>query len=153
MSRSPNSANPVIPIKTRPSRRLDRAKGKFRQYVGLPYEPPHGCFLLVARIYQEIYGIDLQRDVNDLPHEPRALLGALHQHLATLATEVSSGNEVEGDIVLLRTSSYHIGMIVEPGWMIHVYETPDDSGTTVIESYHAPEWRNNVMGFYRYDCS
>ena len=32
---------------------------KYKPFVGVEYEPPHGCFRLVAKVFDGVYGITL----------------------------------------------------------------------------------------------
>ena len=145
-----SSSLPVIPVKSKPSKKVGLGDGRYRQFLGLPYEYPHGCFTLVARIFYELRGIDLEPhdEISSISaDDPRRLLTVMHERLVTLGKEIDQGQEQEGDVILLRTSKYHVGYVIEPGWMIHAYE----GGSACIESYHAPEWRNCVQGFFRFD--
>jgi hypothetical protein len=52
----------------------------------------------------------------------------------------------EGDVVIIRGRPFHIGVIVESGYMLHAY----NGGTSCIEDYNSIRWRNKINGFYRY---
>lgn len=114
----------------------------YRQYVGLEYVPPYGCLHLVLKVYSELYGIDLDAVAANTPNG----LQRFHRGVAEVGDEVRPGDEREGDLILLRTSPWHIGLVVEPGQMLHCYH----GGTSTIEDYTLGRWRHKVVGFYRY---
>lgn len=121
--------------------------GRYRKFIGEPYEPPHGCFYLVSKVFYEEYGVNLgEMNLDADITSARSGIARLHRVLSSLADEVFPGEEREGDVVLIRTSTHHVGIVVEPGWMIHAY----DGGSACIECYHRIYWRNKVLGFYRY---
>ena len=59
-----------------------------------------------------------------------------------------TGHERPGDVVLLRVRNHpiHVGMVVEPGRMLHIMAGCD----AVIESYNGLEWRHRTLGVFRY---
>lgn len=52
------------------------------------------------------------------------------------------------DIVIFRRAGMesHIGVVVEPGQMLHISE----GGTSCIESYRTGRWKPRIVGFYRH---
>lgn len=113
----------------------------YRQFIGQPYEPPHGCLRLVEQVYREAYGIDLRGCDADVADNDSA---ALYRLLRRLTTPVEDPRE--GDIVLVRSQPWHVGVVIEPGLMLHSYS----GGLSCIENYDSFLWRNRVSGFYRY---
>lgn len=106
------------------------------------------CWGLVNLVWAEHYGHDLPHYSGDYwragtDMRPIAESAAAH---AKNFERVQPGEEREGDGVLLRVLGLptHIGLVVCPGWMLHVQQGSD----SVLEEYASPRWR--VMGFYRY---
>lgn len=115
----------------------------FGQFVGKPYEAPHGCFRLVAQVYREVYGIDIE-DLDQGANSPHQRLARLHQHLSSLCVPVTEP-EV-GDLVLVRSRPWHIGVVVPGREMLHSYA----GGAACIERFDTMRWEHNIEGFYRY---
>ena len=121
-----------------------RIVADFRPWVGITYEPPHGCFRLVEQVYRECYGIDLSGlDAGIEPWDKTSRLQRLHAELARLCIEVDSPQE--GDVILMCRGG-HIGLAIRPGVMLHSYR----GGASCIEDYRDMRWRNRITGFYRY---
>ena len=55
------------------------------------------------------------------------------------------------DLVLLivRGRPWHIGLVVQPPWMLHVERGAD----TVLERYNNLTWQNKIEGFYRHHAA
>lgn len=122
-----------------------RMQDKYLPFVGVAYAEPHGCFTFVARIYRELYGIDLSGLDEGLDQaDSRDRTARIQQSLRALA--VSVGTPQEGDAVIFRGRPWHIGVVVKPGEMIHSYR----GGTSCIERYDSIRWCGRVEGFYRY---
>jgi cell wall-associated NlpC family hydrolase len=119
---------------------------EFGPFIGLPYEPPRGCWTLLCRIYAA-HGVRLP--------EYREVDAVERAELAHAIGErndwqwIPSGAEQPLDAVLLRIAGapMHIGCVVTPGHFLHVRA----GHTSAIESYRGPRWRARVAGFYRYD--
>ena len=62
--------------------------------------------------------------------------------------EIEPGKEKQFDIVLMRIRSLpiHVGIVIEPGWMLHV----EEDTATVTENYTRIKWKHRVIGFYRH---
>src|SRR6056297_1630322 len=118
---------------------------KYKPFVGVEYEPPHGCFRLVAKVFNGVYGIDLGKQDEGLEQaENRDRTARIQQKLIEMTEQVQEPQE--GDVVIVRGRPFHIGVVVEPNWMLHAY----NGGTSCIEDYTSLRWRNRVEGFYRY---
>ena len=117
----------------------------YRPYVGRPYQKPHGCFELVTVVYQDLYGINLDGMDNGIePGDVQAQMTRLHSQLAQKFIEVDAPQE--GDLVLVRSVPWHIGVALNSGEMLHCY----GGGSACIEPFTAGRWRRRVEGFYRY---
>ena len=113
----------------------------YRPLIGREYEPPHGCLRLCEQVYREVYGIDTRDlDAGIQPNDGRALYGLVQR----MTEEVTA--EREGDLILLRSNPWHVGVVIGDGEMIHSYH----GGAACIESYRSAVWRNRVVSFHRY---
>jgi len=118
---------------------------KYKPLVGVEYEPPHGCFRLVAKAFEDVYGIDLGRQDEGLEKaENKDRTARVQQKLVEMTEQVNDPQE--GDVVIIRSRPFHIGLIIAPNMMLHAY----NGGTSCIEDYNSIRWRNRVEGFYRY---
>jgi len=118
----------------------------YRPFIGMEYVPPYGCLHLVQQVFQHCYGIDLDSLTGELSERDmslRNILDCLTRH----TREVDDARE--GDVLLIRADPWHVGVVVEPGSMIHSY-SGDGYGTAIIENYTGPRWGLNVRGIYRY---
>ncbi|TAM09432.1 MAG: hypothetical protein EPN72_01070 [Nevskiaceae bacterium] len=55
-------------------------------------------------------------------------------------------NPREGDVILLRSAPWHVGVVAYPPNMLPCLETR----TSCIESWLSRHWCSRVVGFYRY---
>ena len=118
---------------------------KYKPYVGVEYEPPHGCFRLVAKVFYEVYGIDHGKQDEGLENaQNKDRTARIQQKLVEMTEQVEEPQE--GDVVIIRGRPFHIGLIIAPSMMLHAY----NGGTSCIEDYNDVRWRNRVEGFYRY---
>jgi len=118
---------------------------KYRPYVGVEYEPPHGCFRLVAKVFAGVYDIDLGKQDEGLEEaENKDRTARIQQKLIEMTEQVDDPQE--GDVVIIRGRPFHIGLVIEPGWMLHAY----NGNTSCIEDYKGIRWNSRVEGFYRY---
>lgn len=115
----------------------------YTHFIGLPDEPPHGCLRLCERVFREAYGIDVDPlDIGVATRHDRA--ERMHATLVEHTTEVPAGEEREGDLIILRALPVHIGIVVEPGQMLHSFA----GHHSCISDYRSCKWR--VTGFYRW---
>lgn len=118
---------------------------KYRDFVGVEYEAPHGCFRLVAKVFLEAYGIDLgDQDGDLLQAQSKDRTARMQECLRRMTHEVK--NPQEGDVIIIRGRPWHMGLVVYPPYMIHSY----NGGTACIENYTDMRWRNRIQGFFRY---
>jgi len=128
-----------------------------RSYIGIPFKDfgrDHNgvdCWGLLRLIYKEQLGIELPSYVSEYNStEDAQQLGSLILcHLPEQWREVPLGQEVPGDGVLLRLQGMpmHVGVVVRPGWMIHVHKGID----TCLERYDQAKWRLRITGIYRHE--
>ena len=119
---------------------------KYRPYIGIVYEAPHGCFKLVDQVFNGVYGIDLG-DLDEGLHdaESKDRTARVQQELSRL-TEQVDGEPQEGDVAIIRGRPWHIAVVIGEGKLLHAYA----SGTSCVEEYMSPRLANRVEGFYRY---
>ena len=118
---------------------------KYRRFIGREYEPPHGCLRLVEQVFSEVYGFELDRPDRDVePNDGRGL----YRLLDKLGKPVYPGYVEEGDVIVVRSRPWHIGVVVDPDqkWMLHSYR----GGSACIQPYNTIEWENLIAGFFRY---
>ena len=123
------------------------------KYVGIPFLE-HGrshagvdCYGLVKLIYNERFGLIIPSYDNDYE---TVMDGDGIQNIITRARrswEAVSDARL-GDVVLfhLMRNQRHVGMVVEPGTMIHVERGAD----TVVERYDRMAWNRTLRGIYRH---
>ena len=117
---------------------------KYRFFMGVVYKEPHSCFRLVDDIFTKVYKIDLAKNSQEhLSVSDR--LAAIQQSLSASTNRVSS-EPLEGDLAIMRTLPWHIGVVIGEGKLIHVY----GSGVSCVEDYDSPILVNRIEGFYRY---
>lgn len=123
------------------------------KYVGLPWAdggrgPEYfDCYGLVRWVYLYEYGIEL-------PSLSEEYSSALEKEEVSAIVNSEpwfaepTNEPKEGDVVVLRVKgeSAHIGLVVEPGRMLH---TRFNTGS-IIESYGGIVWRHRVQGFLRW---
>lgn len=120
-------------------------QGNYRPFVGIQYEPPHGCFRLVEQVFRGVYGIDLGKQDEGLENaENRDRTARIQRKLAEMTVEVT--DPVEGDVAIIRGRPWHIAVVIGPKAMLHSY----NGGTSCVEDYTNARWRNRIEGFYRY---
>ena len=118
----------------------------YRRFLGRPFQPPHGCFRLVAQVFEEEYGVDLSnQDAGLDPTDIEGRMARLHKCLAELGREVYRPKEK--DVILIRSTPFHIGVVVDEKKMLHSYS----GGEACIEDFTTGRWRNRVEGFWRYN--
>lgn len=118
---------------------------RYRPFLGLEYEAPHGCFRLVAKVFQDAYGIDLGDQDEGLDEaENKDRTARMQECLRRMTKEVS--DPAEGDVIIIRSRPWHMGVVISPPLMIHSY----NGGTACIEDYNDLRWRSRIQGFFRY---
>src|SRR5690606_24777470 len=77
-----------------------------------------------------------------------AKIGDLIERVSAKWRRVAAGDEVCGDVVVLRVRGrpMHVGLVLGDGQMLHVEKGID----SVIERYTGAGWQSRVFGFYRY---
>ena len=107
----------------------------YAKYVGMTYPPPHGCLMMVADILRNEYEIPIPIDIAERVFE------TMRNHLDKVE------GPIEGDVVLMKGNSWHVGLVTGPGTMIHVSQP---GGEVVVERYSSLQWRSRIRGFYRW---
>jgi cell wall-associated NlpC family hydrolase len=124
-------------------------------YIGLPWldlgrdRAGVDCWGLPRLVYAEVKGIDLP-SYTGLWISPReraeiaAIVAADSAKYPWLLVEDAR----EFDIVMIRRAGIdcHVGLVVEPGRMLHVVE----GGDSCIERYDTGRWKEKVSGIYRH---
>jgi len=124
-------------------------------YVGLPFRA-HGrdrggvdCWGLVRLVLAERFGLALPSYVGGYAGvEDAEDIGRLIRGEMGPWREIPAGGERAGDVVLMRLMNQpmHIGVVVAPGWMLHIEEGID----ACLDRYDGARWRRRVLGIYRH---
>ncbi len=107
------------------------------------------CWGIVYLYYKEILNIDLP-SYTDL-YSASDIRNYEHLH-SIFKTEVPLWQLVDiaipADVVLLRLRGrpIHVGLVIEPGRMLHIEEGID----ICEERYDGIKWKNRVIGVHRY---
>jgi cell wall-associated NlpC family hydrolase len=115
---------------------------ELRGLIGRPYAGRFGCAELVREIMQQ-RGLDLP-DFREMVSDGEKA-EALVRHLREYADPVDRPEP--GDVVLLAWAGHpaHLGVIAEPGVMIHSLETIGAH----LERIDRGRWRRRVLGYWR----
>ncbi len=54
-----------------------------------------------------------------------------------------------GDGVLMRAAPLHVGIVVAPGWMLHI----EEGSNSTCAPYDDIRWGRRVIGFYRWEAA
>ena len=127
---------------------MDGELTKYRPFIGREYEPPHGCLRLVEQVFHEAYEKGRDKVVGIDNGIPANSSRPLFELIQRLTYPVSPGDVQEGDIILVRSRPWHIGVVIDPKkrLMLHSY----DGGAACIEQFIGPSWESRIAGFYRY---
>jgi len=124
-------------------------------YIGKEFQdrgrgdPGYDCWGLACQIMEDIFNVSLPGKDHtyntcfDSSTTSRIILGysdGFHR--------IPENKAKEGDLVLIRKGNYpcHIGLVVQPGWMIHI----EKGCNSVQEDYRQQKWKKRVVGFYRH---
>ena len=124
-------------------------------YIGLPFKPHgrdrHGvdCWGLVRLVLAERFALNLPSYADGYGSTEDARdIGRLIRGELVPWRPVAFGAEQPGDVVLMRLMNQpmHVGLVVDPGWMLHIEEGID----ACLERYDGSRWRQRILGLYRY---
>ncbi|NAZ37141.1 C40 family peptidase [Rubellimicrobium sp. CFH 75288] len=125
-------------------------------YIGLPFAPGGrtreglDCWGLCALVWSEQFGRDLPPYDGPawVPGLPAGSVEAAATAYARRFSPVPLAEAEEGDGLLLRVlgAPIHAGLIVAPGWMLHIERGCD----SVVERFDGPRWARRVVGCYRW---
>lgn len=136
----------------------DRSKipGWVADYIGIPWavhgRGPFGCdcWGLVRLVLFERFGVMV-------PSYRAGYEGAGAADVADIAALIAGALSPDwrarpaaaaGDVLLIRLwgRPSHVGIVVAPGWMLHVEEGID----SVCVEFDGPVWRDRIVGVYRH---
>ena len=100
------------------------------------------CWGLVYCLYRQVFKVNLPDYLVEVNAEITVPLmrGELENY-----REVPLGNEAPGDVVVLRPC--HVGVVIDRGRMLHAHR----GAATCIQSYTGFQWRDRIVGIYRYE--
>lgn len=126
----------------------------FDRYIGIPYLDRGrtiagcDCYGLLRLVLLELRGRELPSFVEAYATAAdRAALARLITAEMAPWQQIAFGQERPFDGVLMRAGRLlsHVGIVVEPGRLLHVSEGEDSR----IERYRAPPLSHRVVSFYR----
>ena len=122
-------------------------------YVGMPFvdrgrdKSGCDCWGLVRLVLHERFNIavkcfaDDYRDAKD--GDSISKICVTEKELWSKVDKPKAGDVI---LLLIKGLPWHIGIVVDPPWMLHVERGAD----AVMEKYDNLMWRNRIEGFYRY---
>lgn len=117
-----------------------------RAYLGIPFaelgrtRDGCDCLGLVMLVYRECLGIELQEPGYAHTRDPN--IPALIESEATRWQSIETPQRF--DVALFRGVYWHLGIITEPGKMLHV-----DRGLESSIDHLEPHWLPRLVGYYR----
>lgn len=125
----------------------------FSDLVGIPWRErgrePEGCDCWgLARLAYQAAGFDLPSfaDAYATTADRAAIDGLIAGHRGPWVA-VPAGAARVLDLVLMRERPWHVGIVVRPGWMLHMPARQ----TSVIEQYTTGRHARRVEGIYRHE--
>jgi len=127
----------------------------FDPYIGIPWvdmacgHDACDCWGLVRLIYREVLGLELPSFSGRLvTGEDSAAVANLINGERGAWDELPAGREACFDVITMWDGPHvsHVGMVVQPGLMIHVAR----GSTSAIERYRQGLRRPRIDGFFRY---
>lgn len=128
------------------------------EYVGLPWASKGrdrsgcDCWGLLRLVLDERFGLaglplldeHEYRDDGDHAALARSMTGFRDLHFLPVAM----GQERTGDAIMVRMRGlpFHVGVVVAPGWMLHIEEGKD----ACLECYLRTAWKRRIEGVYRH---
>lgn len=131
----------------------------WNSYVGLPYKwngtsrAGVSCWGLVCLIYEEVFGIHLERH-DEIEAGVAAGDPAAVAEYAIAGQEIPLNQVASGDVLQLKGISGrhitdgHCGIVTRPGSVLHI---ENGAGSHVIRYEGNPAFRNRVLKAFRYE--
>lgn len=127
-----------------------------RDYVGLPWRfagrsrDGIDCWGLLWLIYRDVLKIDVasyERETLDAPE--REQIAALLTEDRNKSPWRHAEQEQQFDMVVFRRGGIesHVGIVVEPGRMIHILH----GGESSIERFDRGRWKPKLVGLHRHE--
>jgi cell wall-associated NlpC family hydrolase len=122
--------------------------GWVQRYIGIPFKDLGydfngcNCWGLVHLVLKERAGIEVN---------PYSDVSARERDLAAYCFGVESVDWFEVkqpkvyDVVLIRGEPLHTGIVVAPGWLLHVWRAP----ASIAMTFDNPRIRARISAFYR----
>lgn len=131
--------------------------GWVEPYVGLPYERGargplrFDCWGLLMAVLQREAGLPIPayEGVSWDDQSSRIECATfINEQRGAHWSPVEPGAERRFDCIVLTLAGrpLHVGVVADPGWMLHCSEGADSA----VERYDGSVWRNRVDGFWRY---
>jgi cell wall-associated NlpC family hydrolase len=126
----------------------------YSHYIGIPYKATgrtiegSDCWGLVCMVARDIFKVDMPSYNEYSPDEDwQEMSDVIQRHIKEWDT-VTAGDEVAGDVVLmrLRGQPLHVGIVIGNNRMIHIMKGIN----SVMEDYTGRVWNKRVLGIYRY---
>lgn len=126
--------------------------GWVKEYIGIPFQPGGrtrsgcDCWGLTRLVLAERFGVQLPSFAEEYtdPHDWQVVSQLISTHIPTWCP--IAGTPQEGDVALFRilNEPAHVGVIVAPGFMLHVSRGTDSN----VERYTSPTWQPRLLGFF-----
>lgn len=129
------------------------------RYVGIPWRETGrnvasglDCWGLVRLVLMEQANIILP-ELSDVAYretgDKRELIRLIRQHSEAMPdwTPVNAPEQVFDVVWLKNPWPIHFGVVVAPGWMIHI----EKGCETVLEDFRGLRWGKKLQGIFRHD--
>lgn len=110
------------------------------------------CWGLVGLIYKELLGIELPSLLFYQDTKDGKAIKHIIEEECSRWEEIALGEEKEYDVAVFRMRGFpsHVGVVYEPGKMIHCER---GIGTHLTDYKDGRQWHRRLVGFYRHVSS
>lgn len=126
-----------------------------KKYIGIPFlergrdAAGCDCWGLFRLVQMEQYGIELPeyleyRNLCDDMAMIRVYKAESKRWDSIMASEAGEGDAI---LFMILGNRYHVGVVVIPGWFLHISRGIG----AACETYESSLWRGRILGFFRYN--
>ncbi len=120
-----------------------------KKYMDRQWEPPFGCFMLIAEVLEKEFDCDVAWEYKD---ELNPNTDTFHSRASIIMQAMQESciatiSPKPGDLVVVTAGSrpIHIGIVVETNWMLHC----DVGVNTLLTRLDDIVYKNRIDGYYR----